>query len=86
MALVGFACAYHMWSSAIYHLYNPMGEHECQKLLAFDMSGIIAMMLATFVVLIFYLFAEWVEARLLLLTVMIPLLISNLVVILLPAC
>lgn len=85
-ALAGFGMAYDMWTSTIYHLYNAMGERQCETLLKWDMTGTIAIMSSSFIALFFNLFAEWSEERTLIMAVIIPLLVVNLVMLFVPAC
>ena len=85
MAIIGFACAYDMWTSFIFHLYNSMGKHTCQKLLTIDMSGTVVVIGSTFISIAFRLFSEWSEERKIIMGVMIPMIICNFVGILHPA-
>ena len=86
MFLTGYSCSFDMWTSFIYHLYSPMGKHKCEKLLALDMAGICAVILSNFIVIAFYLFADWSQERLIIMSVFTPLILSNFLVIFHPAC
>ena len=77
MALAAFGCSFDMWTSVAYHLYNTMGRKAAEKLLAFDLSGIVAVMLSSFIVLAYHLFSDWSWERNLIMGVITPLIVSN---------
>ena len=86
MAFAALACSFDMWTSVAYHLFNTMGVKQGETLLKYDLSGIVAVMLSTFVVLAFNLFADWKDERMVILGVLTPLLLANFWVILHPSC
>ena len=77
MALVAFGHSFDMWTSVAYHLYNTLGRQAAERLLAFDLSGIVAVMLGNFIVLAYHLFSDWSWERNLIMGVVTPLIVSN---------
>ena len=63
-----------------------MGAPMGQKLLTWDLSGIVAVMLAFFIVLAFHLFSDWSFERKLIMSVITPLIVSNFFVLFHPQC
>lgn len=86
MVFLGLACAFDMWSSVAFHLYNTMGHNEMVQFLTWDLVGIVGVMLATFVSIGFVIFDEWTQERNILFMVMVPMILSNFVALLHPKC
>ena len=86
MTFSAIAFAFDMWSSVIFHLYNPMGQLEEETLLKYDLSGIVAVMLASFVGIAYPLFADYSWERSLIMGIITPTIITNFFVLFHPAC
>ena len=77
MAGAAFACSFDMWTSVAWHLYNTMGQPDYDLLFAFDLSGIVACMLAFFVGLAYTLFHDWSWERNLIMLFVTPTIVTN---------
>ena len=75
-----------MWTSVAYHLYNVMGPRQGEVLLKYDLTGIVAVMLACFLGIAYTIFYEWSFERNVIIGVLTPMLISNFFVLFHPAC
>lgn len=86
VAFAALASAFDNWSSVAYHLYNVMGPCANDKLLTYDLVGIVVVTLSHTIGIGFIIFDDWTTQRDIIVGTLAPAIVINIIVLLHPKC